>query len=116
SGNTSPPVVQLTGLRVMNRSVAVGDTISERVLLTHPLTTPHPIELRATENDFSIEFVGLNYANPGKSRYVYRLEGYNTNWVHPAPGQRSASFANLPAGKYTFHVKAIDGDGIWSEN
>ncbi len=116
TANTRPPVVQLTGLRIMNRSVAVGETINERVLLNRSLTHPHPIRLKAGENDFSIEFVGLNYVNPRKSQYAYQLEGYNTDWVQTAPGQRSASFANLPAGAYTFRVKVCNGDGIWSAN
>lgn len=114
--STYPPLVQLTGLRLMNRWVAVGDTVNGRILLSQPLTSSQPICLKADENDFSVEFVGLNYINPRKNQYAYRLEGYNTNWVEAAPEQRSASFANLPAGKYTFRVKVRNGDGIWSAN
>jgi signal transduction histidine kinase/ligand-binding sensor domain-containing protein/DNA-binding response OmpR family regulator len=112
--NPYAPVVQLTGLRIANQPVAVGRPVNGRVLLTRPLSEPQTVVIRPGDNDFSVEFVGLNYANPQKNRYAYQLEGYNAGWVTPPPGQRSASFANLPPGQYTLRVKASNGEGGWS--
>jgi len=109
-----PPVVQLTGLRIANQPVAVGQAFGGRVLLTKPLSEIQTVTIKPGENDFSVEFVGLNYANPQKNRYAYQLDGYNAGWVYPAPGQRTASFANLPPGHYTLRVKASNGEGAWS--
>jgi signal transduction histidine kinase/ligand-binding sensor domain-containing protein/DNA-binding response OmpR family regulator len=113
--NPFPPVVQITGLRIANQPVTVGKELNGRVVLTQPLSTPQTVVIEASENDFSVEFVGLNYANPQKNRYAYRLLGYNKGWVYPAPGQRTASFGNLPAGHYTLQVKASNGEGVWSK-
>ncbi|WP_324673852.1 response regulator [Hymenobacter sp. GOD-10R] len=113
--NPYAPVVQITGLRIANQPVAVGKELNGRVVLARPLSQPQQVVIKASENDFSVEFVGLNYANPQKNRYAYRLIGYNEEWVYPAPGQRTASFANLPAGQYTFEVKASNGEGVWSK-
>ncbi len=112
--NPYPPLVRLTGLRLDNKPVAVGETIHGRVVLPKPLDHTERLTIEAVENDFSVEFVGLNYANPQKHTYAYRLLGYNDTWVYPAPGQRTASFANLPAGDYTLLVKAGNGEGRWS--
>ncbi|GAB3949841.1 two-component regulator propeller domain-containing protein [Spirosoma harenae] len=112
--NPYPPLVQITDLRILNQPVAVGDTINGRVLLTKPLSDAQDIYLKASENDFSVEFVGLNYANPQKQQYAYRLEGYNDDWVQTSSDRRIATFANLPAGYYTLLVKASNDDGIWS--
>ncbi|MGI4744330.1 MAG: two-component regulator propeller domain-containing protein [Janthinobacterium lividum] len=112
--NPYPPVVQLTDLRVMNRPVGPGAEFNGRVLLPRALTQPQKLTIRADENDFSVEFVALNYTNPQKNRYAYRLLGYNQGWVRPGPGQRTASFANLPPGQYTLQVKASNGEGGWS--
>jgi signal transduction histidine kinase/DNA-binding response OmpR family regulator/sugar lactone lactonase YvrE len=112
--NPYRPVVQLTGLRIANQPVAVGQLFHGRVLLARPLSQVQTVTIKPSENDFSVEFVGLNYANPDKNRYAYQLEGYNRNWVYPAPGQRTASFANLPPGHYTLRVKASNGEGGWS--
>ena len=114
--NPYPPVVQITGLRVTNRPVAVGDTVNGHVLLQQALSESQNVTIRNADNDFLVEFVALNYTNPQKSRYAYRLVGYNEEWVYPAPGQRTASFANLPAGHYTLEVKASNGEGVWSRH
>ena len=113
--NPYAPVVQITGLRIANQPVTTGQPLNGRVVLPRPLSQPQLVTIKASENDFSVEFVGLNYANPQKNRYAYRLVGYNQDWVYPAPGQRTASFANLPPGQYTFEVKASNGEGVWSK-
>lgn len=112
--NPYAPLVHLTGLRIFNKPVMADEPVNGHVVLTKRLDQTTDLTLRASENDFSLDFVGLNYANPEKHNYAYRLIGYNENWVYPPPGQRSANFANLPAGDYTFMVKADNGEGKWS--
>ena len=112
--NPYPPVVRITGLRLANKAVGVGERVNGRVLLAHDFAVPQTLAIRADENDFSVEFVGLNYATPKKHQYAYRLVGYNADWVAAAPDQRTATFANLPPGDYTFLAKASNGDGLWA--
>ena len=112
--NPYPPLARITGLRVANKAVGVGEPVNGRVLLAHDFPVPQTLVIRADENDFSVEFVGLNYATPRKHQYAFRLVGYNVDWVTAAPDQRTATFTNLPAGDYTFLVKASNGDGLWS--
>ncbi|OUJ68720.1 two-component regulator propeller domain-containing protein [Hymenobacter crusticola] len=114
--NPYSPTVAITALRVLNRSVAIGDTLNGRVLLAQSLLTTPEITIKAQENDFSLDFVGLHYANPGKNTYAYQLVGYHAGWVTPPPGQRTANFTNLAPGNYTFRVKASNGDGRWSRH
>ncbi|GAB3951187.1 two-component regulator propeller domain-containing protein [Spirosoma harenae] len=114
--NPYPPFVRITGLSISNQPIGVGQLVNGRVLIQEPLNKPQSLRIKATENDFSISFVGLNFANPKKHRYMYQLVGYNDNWVQLAPGQRMANFANLPAGNYTFQVKAENGEGQWTHH
>lgn len=113
--NPYPPVVQFTGLRLANQPVAVGQRFNGRVVLTGPLSQPQTVTVKPAENDFSVDFVALNYTNPQKDHYAYRLLGYNPDWVYPGPGQRTASFTNLPPGQYTLQVKADNGEGVWAK-
>ena len=112
--NPYAPAVHLTGLRVFNKLVEPDKPVNGHIILTKAINKTNSITLRAAENDFSLDYVGLNYANPRKHEYAYRLIGYNDDWIRATPGQRAASFANLPAGDYTFLVKAGNGEGIWS--
>lgn len=112
--NPNPPLVHLTNLRIYNKPVTIGEQMNGRTVLTKPLDQIEHLKIEAAENDFSIEFVGLNYVNPQKNKYAYRLIGYNDQWVYPIQGQRTASFANLPSGNYILVVKADNGEGRWS--
>ncbi len=60
-----------------------------------------------------IEFTGLNFATPERSRFRYRLEGLENDWVD-AGTRRYAEYSHLPPGKYRFQVMASVGNGIWS--
>lgn len=65
-------------------------------------------------NSFSIEYTALNYTDQEGIQYYYRLDGVDTNWIN-AGSNRSVSFASLAPGAYTFHVKAVNNKGRWSE-
>ena len=56
----------------------------------------------------------MNYINPELNRYLYRLEGYDKEWLSVEAGRRFAYYNNLPAGTYTFCVKGANQNGIWS--
>lgn len=105
-GNPHPPKMQITRVRIVHY-----DDKDPRAILDGPL---QDLTLKDNENDFTIEFVGLNFQNPKKQRYMYQLEGYHDQWIPLLPGQRMAAFASLPAGNYIFKVKADNGDGVWA--
>ena len=44
--------------------------------------------------------------------YAYRLQGLEEEW-NEADNNRSASYINLPAGKYQLQIKSTNSDGVW---
>ena len=62
----------------------------------------------------SLHFAALNYRNPDKNRYAYKLEGFDDKW-REVGNQRSALYTNLDAGDYTFRVRAANNDGVWNQ-
>jgi signal transduction histidine kinase/DNA-binding NarL/FixJ family response regulator len=63
----------------------------------------------------SLSFASLSYCSPEKIQYAYMLEGFDRDWNYVG-NQNSATYTNLPAGSYTFRVKATNNDGIWSDH
>lgn len=112
--NPYPPKMQITRVRIVNYELSAIPE-NPRAILSGPFSPADRITLKDSENDFTIEFVGLNFHNPRKQQYAYKLEGYHENWIPLLPGQRIAAFASLPAGDYTFMVRADNGDGVWAE-
>lgn len=72
------------------------------------------IELPYKYNNFSIEFAALTYKNPELNRYAYRLVNFDRDWQYTDADRRFAYYNNLPAGTYTFQLKASNENGVWS--
>lgn len=109
------PRVRLSDFQIFNKSIAVGERINDRIILTKSITETDEIVLKYNDNVFSIEFVALNFFHPEKSEYKYKLEGFNKDWLTTNGQQRKVTYTNLDPGNYTFYVQASNSDGIWNE-
>jgi signal transduction histidine kinase len=97
-----PPIV-ITAFKTFDKIVPLDSTISEK----------HSIEMSYKENVISFEFVALNYTNPEKNQYAYKLEGFDNEWIYCGT-RRYATYTNLDGGSYIFRVKGSNNDGIWN--
>ncbi len=113
--NPHSPRIIFDDLKIFNQSVNVGEKINKRILLPKKLNFLSSITLKAAENEFTIDLLGLHYANPGQNKYAYRLKGYSQDWVYQNADQRRVTFSNLRAGTYEFEAKVSNSDGKWSE-
>ena len=85
--------------------VISGFTVDgQREPLSDKLVVPHDYSF------FSFDFSALNYSIQGNVKYLYRLKGYNKEWIS-ANGSTSVSYSRIPAGNYTFMVSASTEDG-----
>ncbi len=82
-------------------------------LLFNDLSEIKEIQLDYTQNNFTIEFSVLDYINPKKNKYAYKLDGYDKDWINTDYKDRKAKYTELPYGTYTLQVKATNQDGMW---
>jgi len=110
--NTFRPKVLITGLQLFGKEVEVGqkDNILSKVINESSQITLHP-----NQSVFSIQYVALNYAYAQKCEFAYKLDGLDKNWNY-VKNQKSVTYRYLPAGDYTFRVKAANQDGLWFED
>lgn len=73
------------------------------------------VRLDHDENFVSFEFAALDYINPAKNRYAYRLEGVDQQWIHTGSDHRVADYTDLDPGTFTFHLRGTNSDGVWNE-
>lgn len=69
------------------------------------------VEFDYKQNIFSVSFASDNYNLPEKTQYMYKLEGFNNDWLTLPLGVHNVTFTNLAPGKYVLRVKAINSDG-----
>jgi len=100
--NPYPPPVVITAFSLFNQVVRTDPQADERIELDH------------RDNFLSFDFAALDYHNPEKNQYAYRMDGVDEDWVY-AGTRRHTDYPNLRPGDYTFRVKGSNNDGIWNE-
>jgi diguanylate cyclase (GGDEF)-like protein/PAS domain S-box-containing protein len=73
------------------------------------------ITMAALQRVIRIEFAALDYAAPERNRFVYRLNGFDPNWIDNGT-RHEAAYTNLPVGNYTFEMRAANADGVWNQD
>lgn len=109
------PKIVFTGLQIFNDNIEPGAIINDRVLLKESLSQLQSIDLKYKENVFSIEFASLDFAHSTRDKYAYMLQGFNPDWLYANGNQRQITYTNLDPGHYTFKVKVLNGNGLWSD-
>ncbi len=108
------PKLVLTGLKVNHEAVALNESGHKWPILEKDINLTELLRLSHLENNLSISFAALYYANPAKCKYEYMLEGFDRDWIQVDASGREATYSNLDFGAYTFKVKAANSDGIWT--
>lgn len=76
-----------------------------------PLAKGAPIVLPAGESGFVAEFALLDLSAPGSTRYAYRLEGMDEEWLDSMADRRTAAYTRLPPGDYSLLVRSMADGG-----
>jgi diguanylate cyclase (GGDEF)-like protein len=109
--NEKIPSVVLTDFRIFTQSVPIDGPDQ---ILIKAINQTEQVTLDYTKSMISFHFAALNFRDPDKNLYAYRLEGFDDKW-REVGNQRTALYTNLPAGQYKFRVKASNNDGVWNE-
>ena len=110
--NTFNPPVYFTGFQVNGKEYIVNSTGSSdfrSVLVTNRISLKH------NQSSFSIDFVSPSFTSPGLTRYKYRMEGSDPDWVLIS-GNRKVYYTNLSHGDYRFRVLSSSDGNTWSAN
>ena len=98
------PPVRLTQFEAMGEARALGvDFVRQK-----------PISLKHSDQFFAFEMAVLDYHNPAKNRFRYRLDGFDHGWIDNG-NRRFASYTNLDPGTYTLHYEGANHTGVWHE-
>ncbi|MBI3155014.1 MAG: diguanylate cyclase [Burkholderiales bacterium] len=95
-----PPVV-VTELRI--DGVAVGAGVPAQGIV-----------LRHDQRSVGVEFAALDYADPRRTRFAYRLDGVDADWIATGADYRVAAYGRLAPGRYLLHVRGSNRAGLWS--
>jgi ligand-binding sensor domain-containing protein len=126
SGNVQPAAWQtrdgrlwyptVEGIAILDPRRIYSDSPPERVILEEVLADKKPVAVASPElvlppgeGDLEFHYTAIDFTSPEKSRFEYRLEGFDRNWTD-AGTRRVAYYTNIPPGRYRFRVVTMDGD------
>ena len=105
--NIVPPRTYITGLFYETDSLAWQPACKSNFYYS----VPAEIKISSHYKKIWITFTGISTKNPEKVQYTYKLDGFDSKWSLPS-SRREIIYENLQPGKYYFHLKGINADGI----
>ena len=110
--SSKPPRIAITDLLVFNEKVSPNDSHG---ILSNSIMETSEFQMPWENNSFTIIYNAIDYIQPQKITYAYRMTGFDSQWTYHPYDQNSASYTNLNAGVYSFEVKATSDGYIWSK-
>ena len=106
--------VIFTGLTVGNNNIQVDSIYNGHKILENSIELTSELTFKHNDKLISLQFTTGDLLNSDKVKYVYRIEGFNSQWTPTLDNKILIS--SLPAGKYKLLIKACNSDGIWNDD
>src|SRR5207245_7831962 len=71
------------------------------------------VQIPPSPRRITFEYTGLGLPVPGRIRFRYFLEGFDSSWSQPVAA-REAVYTNLGPGSYRFRLVATNSEGLWN--
>lgn len=104
------PIVHLGAIRLFLETTDWGWTGVEEKGFYH---LPDKLSLSYEQNHLTFLYQAVNLQNPQSTKYIFMLTGFDSTW-QPVTTATEITYANLPPGNYTFHVKAANNGTGWN--
>lgn len=99
--------IAFTELFVKNEKITPADEgslLKESILYTDGLVLPY------NKNSVRLKYAILNYSNLNTDDILYKLDGFDKEWIH-IKGKQDIVYSNLMPGKYNLIVQ-LNGEGV----
>jgi ligand-binding sensor domain-containing protein/signal transduction histidine kinase len=114
----NPPPVFIEKITADNQSVMSGGLGVTNTFdpdsTNSGMHSDDPVQIPPGRGELEFHYTALNFHTPEKSRFKYKLEKVDANWVN-AGQRRIAHYNNIYPGSYQFQVIACNSDGVWNE-
>lgn len=116
----------IEGLTLMEPALIWINQIEPKVAVSRILVNNKPLPMQAntarwpdivlkpTDTSLEFEFASLDFHDPTRNQYMYKLTGFDQDWILQ-PGRRSAYYSNLPAGDYELELKGSNNHGLFNQ-
>jgi PAS domain S-box-containing protein len=112
---TTKPLIHISEILVNNTIVKPGELINDRIILNSSILETNHIDLYHGDNMISLLVSPIHFSDSKNNSFAYKLEKYDSEWIHRNADNRYITYHNLKGGTYTLRIKALSSDGQWSD-
>ncbi|MCX6309308.1 MAG: triple tyrosine motif-containing protein, partial [Bacteroidia bacterium] len=105
----------ITGFYVANEPLEDLEPTVKNKISKYDVSYADQLILDYNQKNIIIEFSALLYQNISATKYAYKLEGLDKDWVYVDSKKRFVNYNNLSKGNYRFHIKACNSLGAWCD-
>lgn len=109
------PKVIFTDFKIFNQSIGSGKSSNGQIYMQEALENVTELRIPYQDNAFSLEFASLDFTEPYKNHYAYKMDGFDRDWLYTTSEQRLITYTNLDPATYTFRVKGTNSNGTWGD-
>lgn len=102
--NSIPPKLYLNRVRIETEA---GFSDTSNILL-------NTLDIPNNALQVTISFSALNYSNPSRTTYAYKMGELNSNWIHLG-SQSFVSLIGLNPGKHTLLIRSANENNVWND-
>jgi len=109
------PHVIFTQLFIGEEEVQIGHSYGGKVILSQAMNETGKIVLAHDQNTFTVKFGASNYNQSERLQFNYMMKGLDEDWRTGNALTHGVTFHDLKAGHYILYVKAINAEGLVSD-
>ncbi|UOB18643.1 two-component regulator propeller domain-containing protein [Abyssalbus ytuae] len=109
--DSTQPEVTLTSFKLFNKEVEIG----KDKILSKPVSLQDHITLAHDDDVITFEFAALQFPFASGCEYSIKMENFDEDWRYIGK-DRTATYTNLPPGKYEFKVRSKNSGNDWGQN
>lgn len=102
--DTTKPIISFGDLKILD----------EKQIKTVDLSRLQKVELNSRQNNLEIDFALMDFTNPKKNQYEYKLDGVDDDWIS-AGNKNSVFYTNLNPRNYKLKIRGVNYNGIRSD-
>ncbi|HUH33673.1 MAG TPA: two-component regulator propeller domain-containing protein, partial [Daejeonella sp.] len=106
------PYIVLQSIKLFNSSVSNKNDVFSTA---DGFSLPKELKLAYRKNHINLNFKGIYLTNPSDVLYQYRLVGLDDTFSNPTTNS-NVNYQTLPPGNYVFEARALNSEGISSDN
>lgn len=104
--------IYFTRISIGNTPIFVDSVYNGHVVLSKSIEKTKSLDLKYNDKLITLEFATSDLINADKVKYLYKIEGFNSQWIQTKKNE--IHITSLPSGKYKLLVKACNADGVWN--